>query len=56
MAKRIPTQKINKKELGVLLGVSYKTARKDYQTILDSLKLTRLYLTVKDLEDYGLMS
>jgi hypothetical protein len=49
-------QKINKKELGALLGVSYKTARKEYQTILDSLQLTRKYLTVSDLEKYGLMS
>ncbi|WP_281225082.1 hypothetical protein [Flavobacterium aquiphilum] len=56
MAKSNSTQKINKKELSVLLGVSYKTARKDYQTILDSLDLKRNYLTVKDLEVYGIMS
>lgn len=56
MAKTNLTQKISKKELGVLLSVSYKTARKEYQTILDSLQLTRKFLTVADLEKYGLMS
>lgn len=46
--------KVNKTELMHILGVSYKTARKDYQIIIDSLELTRKYLTVKDLLDYGL--
>ncbi|QKJ63828.1 hypothetical protein [Flavobacterium sp. M31R6] len=55
MAKQLPTQKVNKKQLSVLLDVSYKTGIKEYQIILDSLSLTRKYLTVGDLVAYGLL-
>jgi len=48
------TFKVLRKDLQNILGVSEKTARKEYQTILDSLGLKRKYLTYKDLENYGL--
>lgn len=38
-----------------ILEVSYPTARKDYQTILDALQLKRTYLTIQDLITYGIL-
>ncbi len=56
-AKKTNTsQKVNKTQLKHILEVSYPTARKEYQTILDSLALTRKYLTIQDLIVYGLLS
>ncbi len=49
------TAKINKVQLQHILEVSYTTARKEYQIIIDSLALKRTYLTVQDLVDYGLL-
>ena len=49
------SQKVSKTQLMHILEVSYNTARKDYQTILDSLKLTRDYLTIADLITYGIL-
>jgi preprotein translocase subunit Sss1 len=46
--------KVSIKELANLLGVCRKTASKEYQTIIDSLQITRKYLTQKDLEKYGI--
>ena len=48
--------KVNKKQLGFILAVSYKTALKEHAVILDSLQLKRKYLTIKDLIDYGILS
>lgn len=56
MKTRNLSQKVNKVQLQFILEVSYKTARKEYQIILDSLALTRKYLTIKDLIDYGILS
>ena len=48
-------QKITRKELANMLGVSEKTARKEYRTIMDSLNIKyRKYLTAADLKTYGL--
>lgn len=47
--------KVNKTQLKNILGVSYKTALKDYQTIIDSLELKRSYLTVQDLINYKIL-
>jgi len=55
MSQKNLSAKINKTQLQHILQVSYKTAIKDYQTILDSLKLTRKYLTVQDLIDYKIL-
>jgi hypothetical protein len=55
MAKQNLSEKVNKTQLMHLLGVSYKTALKDYQIILDSLQLTRDFLTIKDLVDYKIL-
>ncbi len=49
------SQKVNKTQLMNILEVSYPTARKDYQTILDSLQLKRKYLTIQDLITYGIL-
>ena len=38
-----------------ILDVSYNTARKEYQTIIDSLQLSRNYLTISDLIKYGIL-
>lgn len=38
-----------------ILEVSYPTARKEYQTIIDSLALNRTYLTIQDLINYGIL-
>lgn len=50
------SQKVNKTQLQHILQISYPTARKEYQTILDSLALTRKYLTIQDLIVYGILS
>lgn len=49
------SQKVSKTELMHLLSVSYPTALKEYQTILDSLQLKRNYLTISDLIKYGIL-
>lgn len=46
--------KITKTQLMYILGVSYPTALKEYQIIIDSLQLKRNYLTENDLKKYGL--
>lgn len=56
MAKQSTTEKVNKTQLMHILNVSYKTAVKEYQTILDSLNLSRKYLTIQDLIDYKILS
>nr|WP_314896781.1 hypothetical protein [uncultured Flavobacterium sp.] len=53
--KNSATEKVNKTQLMYILGVSYKTARKEYQTIIDSLEITRSYLTISDLVKYGIL-
>lgn len=50
------SQKVTKTQLGFILEISYPTARKEYQTILDSLELKRKYLTIQDLIVYGILS
>lgn len=46
---------VTKKQLQFKLNVSYPTALKIYQTILDSLCITnRKYLTEFDLKQYGI--
>lgn len=47
---------VQKKQLIGYLGVSYKTARKHYQTYLDILETKRKYLTVNDLAKIDDMS
>lgn len=54
--KPSPTQKVSKMQLKHILEISYPTARKEYQTILDSLQITRGYLTISDLIKYGILS
>lgn len=49
------SQKITKTQLMHILELSYKTACKEYQTIIDSLALKRNYLTVQDLITYGIL-
>lgn len=51
-----PSQKVTKVQLMHILEVSYPTARKEYQIILDSLAIKRLYLTIADLITYGVLS
>jgi hypothetical protein len=55
MKKQSTTEKVNKTQLMHLLAVSYPTALKEYQTILDSLALKRKYLTINDLITYGIL-
>ena len=43
--------KITKTQLMHILGVSYPTALKEYQIIIDSLQLKRNYLTENDLKN-----
>ncbi|TCN55498.1 MULTISPECIES: hypothetical protein [Flavobacterium] len=50
------SQKVSKTELMHLLGVSYPTALKEYQIILDSLQLKRNYLMISDLITYKILS
>lgn len=52
---KVPNQKVTKTELMHLLGVSYKTALKEYKIIIDSLELKRNYVTVSDLVKYKLI-
>lgn len=56
MKTQNPSQKVSKTQLMYILEVSYNTARKDYQIILDSLELKRKYLTISDLIKYGILS
>lgn len=50
------SQKVNKTQLMNLLEVSYPTALKEYQTIIDSLGIkNRKYLTLSDLVKYGIL-
>ena len=49
------SQKVTKTELMHLLGVSYNTALKEYQVIIDSLELNRTYLMISDLIKYGIL-
>jgi len=49
------SQKVSKTQLMHLLDVSYNTARKEYQIILDSLQIKRTYLTISDLLQYGIL-
>ena len=49
-------EKVTKMQVKSILGVSYPTALKEYQTILDCLAITnRTYLTINDLIDFGLL-
>lgn len=50
------SQKVTKTQLMHILEISYPTALKEYQTIIDSLQLTRTYLTVADLIQYKILS
>lgn len=56
--KKVPnlSQKVTRKDLANILGVCYNTARKDYNIIKDSLELKRTYLTIADLQTYGIVS
>lgn len=52
-----PTFRVTRQQLASIIGVCEKTARKEYQTILDSLAIVnRNYLTFADLANYGLIS
>jgi hypothetical protein len=53
--KQNTSQKVTKTQLKNLLEVSYPTALKEYQTILDSLSLKRKYLMICDLIQYGIL-
>jgi hypothetical protein len=55
MKKTSTSQKVTKTQLMNILEVSYNTARKEYQTILDSLEIKRTYLTISDLVKYGIL-
>lgn len=50
------SQKVNKTQLMNILSVSYPTARKEYQTIIDCLQLKRNYLTISDLITFGILT
>lgn len=49
------SQKVTKMQLKNILEVSYPTALKEYQTILDSLALKRKFLLISDLIAYGIL-
>ncbi|WP_269684551.1 hypothetical protein [Flavobacterium lacustre] len=49
------SQKVTKTQLMHILEVSYPTALKEYQTIIDSLQIKRDYLTISDLVLYGIL-
>jgi hypothetical protein len=49
------SQKVTKTQLMYILDVSYNTARKEYQIILDSLQIKRDYLILADLLKYGIL-
>lgn len=53
--KQNPSQKVTKMQLKNILEVSYPTALKEYQTILDSLALKRKFLMISDLIAYGIL-
>ncbi len=56
-SKKINTsQKVTKMQLKNILEVSYPTALKEYQVIIDSLALKRKYLLISDLIAYGILS
>lgn len=55
MKNQSTTEKVNKTQLMHILRVSYPTALKEYQVIIDSLALKRKYLTVNDLILYGIL-
>lgn len=50
------SQRVTKMQLKNLLDVSYPTALKEYQVIIDSLALKRKYLLISDLIAYGILS
>lgn len=54
--KATKTEKVTKTQLMYILGVSYPTALKEYQIIIDSLNLKRKFLTISDLITYGILS
>lgn len=54
--KQNTSQKVTKMQLKNILEVSYPTALKEYQTILDSLALKRKFLLISDLIAYGILS
>ncbi len=54
--KQNTCQKVTKMQLKNLLDVSYPTALKEYQIIIDSLALKRKYLMISDLIAYGILS
>lgn len=53
--KQNTSQKVTKMQLKNILEVSYPTALKEYQTILDSLALKRKFLLISDLIAYGIL-
>jgi hypothetical protein len=53
--KQNTSQKVTKMQLKNILEISYPTALKEYQTILDSLALKRKYLLISDLISYGIL-
>lgn len=53
--KQNTSQKVTKMQLKNILEVSYPTALKEYQTILDSLALKRKFLMISDLIAYGIL-
>ncbi len=55
MTKHNTSQKVTKTQLMHILEVSYPTALKEYQTIIDSLQIKRDYLTISDLVMYGIL-
>ena len=50
------SQKVTKTQLMHILQISYPTSLKEYQIIIDSLQLTRTYLTIADLIEYKILS
>lgn len=50
-----PSSKVTKTQLMHILEISYNTARKEYQTIIDCLQLQRKYLTIQDLIDFKIL-
>ena len=55
MAKQNVSQKVTITQLKNILEISYNTAKKEYQVIIDCLQIKRSYLVVKDLIDYGII-
>jgi hypothetical protein len=50
------SQKVTKTQLKNILDISYPTALKEYQAIIDALALKRKYLLISDLISYGILS